>query len=145
MFGYFDARRDFLRISLEADRVRAVRAQDAKKGPAMQQLLERAEPMYVVTIVGVPTRYARTINSMKAETFLKRKNKPPIAVGDMGSQPAPVSQLTPSSLVVVFGFPKTDAITVEDKEVEFVTSLGLTDIKKNPAACLARIVAVQRR
>jgi len=86
--------------------------------------------MYVVTIVGVPTRYARTINSMKAETFLKRKNKPPIVVGDMGSQPAPVSQLTPSSLVVVFGFPKTDAITVEDKEVEFVTSLGLTDIKK---------------
>jgi hypothetical protein len=95
-----------------------------------QQLLERAEPMYVVTIVGVPTRYARTIDSMKAETFLKRKNKPPIAVVDMGSQPAPASQLAPASLVVVFGFPKTDAITVEDKEVEFVTSLGLTDIKK---------------
>lgn len=68
-----------------------------------QQLLERAEPM---------------------------KNKPPIAVVDMGSQPAPASQLAPASLVVVFGFPKTDAIMVEDKEVEFVTSLGLTDIKK---------------
>src|SRR3984957_17074598 len=95
-----------------------------------QQLLERPEPMYVVTIVGVPTRYARTIDSMKAETFLKRKNKPPITVADMGSQPAPVSQLTPRSLVVVFVFPKTDAITVEDKEVEFVPSLGLTDIKK---------------
>jgi hypothetical protein len=95
-----------------------------------QQLLERPEPMYVVTVVGVPARYARTINDMKAQTFLKRKNKPPLAVMDMGSQQAPPSQQTPASLVVVFGFPKTDAITVEDKEVEFVTSLGLTDIKK---------------
>jgi hypothetical protein len=95
-----------------------------------QQLLDRAEPMYVVTVVGLPTRFARAVNGMKAVTFLKRKNKPPIAVGDMGVQQAAASQQTPASLVVVFGFPKTDAITLEEKEVEFVTSLGLTDIKK---------------
>jgi hypothetical protein len=95
-----------------------------------QQLLDRTEPMYVVTIVGLPARYARDVSGIKAATFLKRKNKPPIAVGDMGVQQAASSPQTPASLVVVFGFPKTDAITVEDKDVEFVTSLGLTDIKK---------------
>jgi AcrR family transcriptional regulator len=43
VFGYFDARRDFLRIGLEAKRVRTVRGEDAKKGSAVQQLEERAE------------------------------------------------------------------------------------------------------
>ena len=47
-----------------------------------------------------------------------------------GAQVGALANLAAALLVVVFGFPKTDAITVEDKEVEFVTSLGLTDIKK---------------
>jgi AcrR family transcriptional regulator len=42
VFGFFDARRAFLRIALEADRVR-VKGEDTKKGPAMQQLQERAD------------------------------------------------------------------------------------------------------
>jgi hypothetical protein len=95
-----------------------------------QELLSRTESLYVVTIMGLPTRYAQTINSMKAESFLKRNNKPPIALADMGVQQAPASEKTPAFLVVVFGFPRTDPIKLEDKDVEFVTRLGQVDIKK---------------
>ena len=95
-----------------------------------QELLSRAESMYVVTIMGLPTRYAQAINSMKTESFLKRNNKPPIALADMGVQQAPASEKAPAFLVVVFGFPRTDAIKLEDKDVEFVTKLGQIDIKK---------------
>jgi hypothetical protein len=80
--------------------------------------------------MGLPTRYAPSLGSMKAETFLKRNNKPPIALMDMGVQQAPASEKAPGFLVVVFGFPRTDAIKLEDKDVEFVTKLGQVDIKK---------------
>jgi hypothetical protein len=95
-----------------------------------QDVLSRGESLYVVTIMGLPTRYARSLDSMKAETFLKRNNKPPIALKDMGVQQAAASEKSPAFLVVVFGFPRTDAITLEDKDVEFFTKLGQIDIKK---------------
>ena len=95
-----------------------------------RDLLSREESLYVFTIMGLPTRYAQAISSMKAESFLRRNNKPPIALMDIGVQQAPASEKSPAFLVVVFGFPRTDAITVEDKDVEFVTKLGQVDIKK---------------
>jgi hypothetical protein len=95
-----------------------------------QELLARGESLYVVTIMGLPTRYARSLDSMKAATFLKRSNKPPIALMDMGVQQAPASEKSAAFLVVVFGFPRTAAIALEDKDVEFVTKLGQFDIKK---------------
>jgi AcrR family transcriptional regulator len=42
VFGFFDLRRDFLRIAIEAERI-GVKGEDTKRGPAMQQLQERAE------------------------------------------------------------------------------------------------------
>jgi hypothetical protein len=95
-----------------------------------QDLLSRPESLYVVTIMGLPTRYAGSLDGMKAETFLKRNNKPPIALADMGVQQAPATEKAAAFLIVVFGFPRTDPIKVEDKDVEFVTKLGLLDIKK---------------
>lgn len=95
-----------------------------------QQLLTRTESLYVVTIMGLPTRYAQTINGMKTESFLKRHDKPPIALADIGVQQAPASEKAAGFLVVVFGFPRTDPIKLEDKDVEFVTRLGQIDIKK---------------
>jgi len=41
VFTHFDARRDFLRVALEADRPQLVKGQDGKKSPAMQQLQDR--------------------------------------------------------------------------------------------------------
>ena len=95
-----------------------------------QELLSRAESMYVVTIMGLPTRYGPSLERMKTESFLKRANKPPIALADMGAQQASASEKGPAFLVVVFGFPRTDPIKLEDKDVEFVTKLGQIDIKK---------------
>ena len=43
VFTHFDARRDFLRIALEAERPQLVKGQDGKKRPALQQLQDRAE------------------------------------------------------------------------------------------------------
>ena len=94
-----------------------------------QELLSRTESMYVITIMGLPTRYAQTINGMKAGSFLKRNNKPPIALADIAVQQAPASEKAPAFLMVVF-IPRTDAIKLEDKDVEFVTKLGEIDIKK---------------
>ena len=34
------------------------------------------------------------------------------------------------SVMVVFVFPKTDAIALDDQEVEFITKLGETEVKK---------------
>jgi hypothetical protein len=93
--------------------------------PEDQQVLDRDEPAYLVTLAGLPVRYARSVPAMKAETFLKRgSNKVPIVVSDVGAQQ------TETGIVVVFAFPKTDAILVEDKDVEFVTKLGQFDVKK---------------
>jgi AcrR family transcriptional regulator len=43
VFGYFDERREFLRIALEDERLHVVKGEEAKKGPSMQQLQVRAE------------------------------------------------------------------------------------------------------
>jgi hypothetical protein len=93
--------------------------------PENQQVLDRDEAVYLITMAGLPVRYARSVPAMQAETFLKRGGgKPPIAVSEMGAQQ------TETGIVVVFAFPKTDAILMEDKDVEFVTKLGQFDIKK---------------
>lgn len=89
-----------------------------------QQLLERTESLYVVTIEGLPLQYARAVEGMNTTTFLKRDRKDPIAAAETASQK------TATGLVVVFAFPKTDGITLQDKEVELVTKLGHVDIKK---------------
>lgn len=95
-----------------------------------QQLLDRQEEQYVITLMGLPARYARALDSLKTATVLKRNTKPPIALTEMGVQQVPATARAAATLVVVFGFPKTDAITMEDKDVEFVTKLGEIDIKK---------------
>ena len=43
----------------------------------------------------------------------------------VGIQPGPAGTLT-----VVFGFPRTDPITLDDKDVEFVTTLGTPEVKQ---------------
>ena len=40
------------------------------------------------------------------------------------------AQQTGTGIVVVFAFPKTDAILLEDKDVELVTKLGQYDVKR---------------
>lgn len=104
--------------------VRSVVGLGGTVSPGDQEVLDRDESLYVVTMTGLPVRFARAVAAMKTETFLKRGNKPLIAVSAADAQQAA------SGIAMVFEFPKNDAIVVEDKDVEFVTKLGQFDVKK---------------
>ena len=58
--------------------------------------------------------------------MLARKGKAPIAPVDGRLFRVEQTQ----SLTLVFQFPKTDAITLDDKEVEVITKLGTDEVKK---------------
>ncbi len=103
---------------------------DAPIPPADQELLTREDPFYTVTVVGLPAPFAALeplIDTVKAQTMLKRENKPPIA-------PATVELIrneSNQSVLIEYKFPKTDTLTMDDADVEFVTTLGTTSkIKK---------------
>ena len=89
-----------------------------------QQFLDRPEPQYIVSIEGLPARYAPALEAMKATAVLKRGNKTPIACGALEAQQVA------TGVVVAFGFPKDDPISASDKDVEFFTKLGQFEIKK---------------
>jgi hypothetical protein len=61
---------------------------------------------------------------LKVDSFLKAGHKAPIVPDEAFVQP------TGNEAMLVFAFPKTIPITLEDKDVEFVTKLGALEIKK---------------
>jgi AcrR family transcriptional regulator len=67
VLGYFDGSRDFLRISLEADRLRVLKGNDDEKAPAMQQLQERAER---IVRIGIREKKLRTDDADLLATIL---------------------------------------------------------------------------
>jgi len=89
-----------------------------------QAVLDQKEAFYVVTIAGVPARYSRQAGNLKDVTVLRRDKKPDIIVSDIR-----VEQ-DQGNLLLGFFFPRTDAITLDDKEVEVFTKLGEVEIKK---------------
>ncbi len=86
-------------------------------------LLERPA-YYTITLAGVPTRYTRATATAATTTFLRPGKKAPIALAQGGMQAGG------ATLTLVFAFPRTDPITLDDKDVEFVTTLGTIEIKK---------------
>ena len=86
--------------------------------------LAERPPYYMITLSGVPSRYARATASAGTTTFLRRGRKPPIPLEQGGMQEGG------ATLTLVFAFPRTDPITLDDKEVEFVTTIGTLEIKK---------------
>ena len=109
--------------------VRKALGLDAAIPPEAQRELELDPPLYVVTLSGLPPtmrRLASTVPSMEAETMLKRKNKTPIAPQSVRLFRDNESQL----ISVVYQFPKTDPITSDDKDIEFITKLGTDELKK---------------
>ena len=103
---------------------------DAPIPPEAQGELEMDPPLYVVTVSELPPTMrwlATTVPSIEAETMLKREGKAQIAPRSVRLFQDKQSQL----ISIVFQFPKTDVITVEDGDVEFITKLGPTgDLKK---------------
>jgi len=87
-------------------------------------LLDRREEAYILSLEGVPLAFARAAAGFKAQSFLKRDKRDPIAASDLVVQPLK------DSLVLVFAFPKAGAITLDDKDIEFTTRLGTIEVKK---------------
>ena len=101
---------------------------DGPISPESQQTLTRFEPFYAVTLSGLPPTLrwlATTRTDLKAESMLVRKGKAPIAPKSVR-----LFQDTQSRLIrIVFLFPKTDVITVDDLDVEVITKLGNTEVR----------------
>ena len=89
-----------------------------------QQPLLEPSPYYTITVAGMPARYIRATASAGTTTFLRRAKKAPIALAQGGLQQGG------AVFTMIFAFQRTDAITLDDKEVEFVTTIGTIEIKK---------------
>jgi hypothetical protein len=98
---------------------------DAAKIPAdIRDSFERDEPAYVVSVLGLPVQFAHKTGDIKAVTVLQRPGKPPIPPNEAGAQQSgPLVSL-------IFVFPRTEAITLDDREVEFVTRLDQFEIRR---------------
>ena len=109
--------------------VRAVVGRDAPIPPDGREFLAEEDPFYTVAVVGLPPPFAllgRMIDAVKAETMLKRRDRPPVA-----PERIVLERDDDQSIRALFQFPRTAAITPAERDVEFVTRLGpVTDIKK---------------
>ena len=87
--------------------------------------LERITGFYIIGVLGVPTQFGGIPTlQVRDESFLERKDKPPIPADDVLFQPGQ------DGLLLLVAFPKTDPLTLEDRDVEFMTNLGDFSIKK---------------
>lgn len=89
--------------------------------------LPEDEAFYVVAVAGLPIRVAQagTLKEVLDKTALKSKGKAPIKPADIRVVPD-----GNQSVRVEFVFPKSNAIALDDKEIEFVTKMGAADITK---------------
>ena len=100
-------------------------AGSAKKG---LDYLARQENHYIVTVAGLPARMAGVVqrdpDGLKQNTVLKHKKKELVNPDDV--QVRGQEQLAD----FYFLFPKTDKITLDDKDVEFVMKTQRFEIKR---------------
>ena len=89
--------------------------------------LPEDEPFYVVAVAGLPIRVVQggTVDEVRDKTALKSKRKEPIKPADIRVVPD-----GNQSVRVEFVFPKSIAIALDDKEIEFVTKMGAADIAR---------------
>ena len=100
---------------------------EAETAKEAQDILTRTESHYVVTVSGLPARMARMAENperLQQSAFLIRKKKP-----DLGAEHV---QINPSEEAIDLHvlFPRTEAITLEDQNVEFKLALGQIEVKK---------------
>ena len=93
-----------------------------------QKMLNTKASHYAVSLIGFPARMVQQNSSrlaaMASNAVLKRKNQDPIVAESVGVRPGD----PPDGLV--FYFPRTDPITLEEKEVEFQLEFGRLKIKR---------------
>jgi hypothetical protein len=97
--------------------------EDAATSPEAKKLIEEPQKWYILVVSGLPARMGRGGPEMKEmllkNTSLSIKGKEPIVPEDLQS----------SGSSAIFLFPKTVAIDMDDKEVEFSTKLGQTQVR----------------
>ena len=116
-------------LPIRQAQVRLAIGRDAPIPPESQAALEQEQSFYAVTMHGLPPRFAFLAtmgDALKAGAMLKRKDAQPIAPEDVRLFRVAADQ----SLQLVFLFPRTDPVTLDHEEVEFVAGLGVTDLKK---------------
>jgi len=102
---------------------------EAATSTQAQQLLTSADDVYLIVMEGLPQRMAqmggaRLQENLKKSTMLKRGDKPPIL-------PMQIEVGVAEKMVLVYyAFPRTDAIELEDKDVEFISKVGPMEFKK---------------
>lgn len=96
--------------------------------PAQQAFLIQHEPLYIVSVSGVPRELAEVINrkTLLEQTTLERDGKAPILAEDV----EPFFQRD-ETVILEFAFLRDDPIALADEEVEFVTMLGETEVKRS--------------
>ena len=108
--------------------VRAQAGIGAPVPPEQRPFLIQQEPLYVVTISGIPRQFGEGLNreAVLERTTLEREDADPIAAEDV--EPFLVDGET---FILEFAFLRDDPITLLDRNVEFVTDLGEVEIKRS--------------
>ena len=109
--------------------VRQAIGRNAPVPPDAQATLLQEAPLYVVTVAGLPSDFgelARMGDTVKAATMVKRENSEPMVPENVQF----FEDSRDQTITAAFSFPKTDAMTRDDKEIELVTDLGGSPLKK---------------
>ena len=107
--------------------VRQALARSDKSGATVidgQPFLERP-PDYLLALSNVPGYLRGSLPAAAKTSFLRRGQKAAIPL-----RQGAIQQGRGGTLTLVFAFPRTDPITLDDKEVEFITTLGTLEIKQ---------------
>ena len=100
---------------------------DSSEGPAdAQQLLATEPDEYVVVVSGIPAHLARLVQNpdLLNRSTLKIGRREPVPPKKVDFQPRA------QSVDAYFAFPRTNPITLEDKEVEVDLKLGTMEAKR---------------
>ena len=93
--------------------------------PAGRQLLAQRPTGYFIVVAGLPRPFARLDPAaLTAGARLERPGKRPIVPDQAAAQPEG------NGAVIVYLFPRDDAITLADEEVEFVTEIAEARIER---------------
>lgn len=115
---------------------------DAPIPPEDQDMLTRDDPFYTVAVAGLPEAFAvlePLLDTVKAQTMMMRGNKAPIA-------PTTVQLFineADQSVLVEYKSPKTDAVTIDDTDVECVTTPKTTTRSRRPSSWTNMVFADQ--
>lgn len=102
------------------------RSQGADAADA-QSLLEEDEPFYRVAVGGIPLELTEIVGGiweLQDVTALNRMNREPI-------RPVDIRLVSDEDVLTIeFRFPRTEPITIDDREVQFVTKLGEANVRQ---------------